>query len=425
MSFAIRGSLIAPLGVKFNLTKEQLGLITGTAFWGFALSTIIGGWLCDVVGMRTLLLLAFAGHAIGIVTTIFANGFAVLFLGTLAFGLANGFVEAACNPLIATLYPDQKIKRLSMFHMWFPGGIVIGGLLAYLIGNSKIGGDDNWKVQMLTMALPLAIYGFMFIGKKFPATERTASGVSMGEMFAACLNPLYIILLVCMSMSAATELVTGTWMSDILTFTTGYAGILFLCLVNGLMAIGRMFAGEIVHRISPIGMLIASSAFSAAGMFLLTRADSGSSALVAAVIFAIGVCFFWPTMLGVASERFPRSGALGMSIMGGIGSLSTAIWLPIVGHFYDQGIAKAIPAGKTVDVLKTAAAGTEDAKAWAAAQATGGRAGLGILVYLPVILLVIFIALFMYDKSRGGYKKVVLVQHQDESDVPSSGAQVG
>jgi MFS family permease len=425
MSFAIRGNLIAPLGVKFNLTKEQLGLITGTAFWGFALSTIVGGWLCDVIGMRTILLLAFVGHALGIVTTIFANGFAMLFLGTLAFGLANGFVEAACNPLIATLYPDQKIKRLSMFHMWFPGGIVIGGLTAYFISKNNIGGDANWQVQMLTMVVPLAIYGALFIGKKFPATERSASGVSMNEMFAACLTPLYIVLLVCMTMSAATELVTGQWMPDILTFTTGYAGILFLVLVNGLMAIGRAFAGEIVHRISPIGMLIASSAFSAVGMFLLTRADSGTTATIAAVIFAVGVCFFWPTMLGVVSERFPRTGALGMSIMGGIGMLSTAIWLPIVGHYYDTGIANALPPGQTADALKAAAAGSEGAKAWAAAQSAGGRAGLGILVYLPVILFCIFIALYLYDRSRGGYKKEVLVQQQDEEaalEAPTSAA---
>jgi len=423
MSFAIRGNIVADLGTKFNLTKEQLGLITGTAFWGFALSTIIGGWLCDVVGMRTLLILAFVGHAVGIVTTIFANGFATLFLGTLAFGLANGFVEAACNPLIATLYPDQKIKRLSMFHMWFPGGIVIGGLVAYAIHNAHIGGADDWKVQMLTMVIPLAIYGFMFMGKKFPATERSASGVTMGEMFAAVASPLYLILLVCMSMSAATELVTGQWMPDILTATAAVPGILILCLINGLMAIGRMFAGEIVHRISPIGMLIASSIFSTIGMVLLSRANSGSTALVAAVLFAIGVCFFWPTMLGVVSERFPRSGALGMSIMGGIGMLSTAIWLPIVGHFYDDGITKAIPAGKTAEVLKAAAAGSEDAKAWAAAQAAGGRAGLGILVYLPVILLAVFVAIFFYDKSRGGYKKVVLVQEQTDTDLePASTA---
>lgn len=416
MSFAIRGSLIEPLGAKFNLTKEQLGLITGTAFWGFAVSTIIGGWLCDVVGMGRLLILAFIGHAIGIVLTIFATGFLPLFLGTLAFGLANGFVEAACNPLIATLYPDQKIKRLSLFHMWFPGGIVIGGLLAFFIDSNKIGGEDNWKVQMLTMVVPLAVYGFMFFGKKFPATERSASGITSGQMFAACLTPLYIVLLVCMTMSAATELVTGQWMPNILTYTAGLKGILFLCLINGLMAIGRAFAGEIVHRISPVLMLIGSALFSAAGMFLLTRADSAGTATVAAVVFAVGVCFFWPTMLGVVSERFPKTGALGMSIMGGAGMLSTAMWLPIVGRFYDDGIKQAIPAGKTEEMLKAAAAGTEDARIWGAAQAAGGRAGLGVLVSLPVILLVVFIGIFLFDRSRGGYKKEVLVQHQDEGD---------
>jgi|SRR5579872_227075 len=414
MSFAIRGNIMGDIGTKFNLSKEQLGLITGTAFWGFAVSTVIGGWLCDVVGMRTIIVLAFIGHALSIFTTIFANGFGLLFAGTLAFGLANGFVEAACNPLIATLYPDQKIKRLSMFHMWFPGGIVIGGLLAYLIAQNRLGGADNWKVQMLTMLIPLAIYGFLFVGKKFPATERSASGVSMGQMVGAVFAPMFLLLLVCMSMSAATELVTGQWMPNILTVTASVSGILILCLVNGLMAIGRMFAGEIVHRISPIAMLIGSSTFSAVGMFMLTRANSAPTAVIAAVLFAIGVCFFWPTMLGIASERFPRTGALGMAIMGGIGSISTAIWLPIVGHFYDAGIAKTIPAGKTVAMLQAAAPNTPDAVAWAAAQAAGGRAGLGILVALPIILLCVFIAIYMYDKSRGGYQKVVLVQHQEE-----------
>ncbi len=419
MSFAIRGSLITPLGTQFNLTKEQLGLITGTAFWGFAVTTVIGGWLCDVVGMGRLLALAFIGHAVGIVTTIFAgnfgNPFMTLYLGTLAFGLANGLVEAACNPLIATLYPEQKIQRLNRFHMWFPGGIVIGGLLAYGIDKAGIGGKEHgWQIQMLTMVLPLVIYGFMFFGKQFPKTERSASGVSMGDMFKACLTPLFIVLLGCMTLSAATELVTGTWMPNILTFTTGMEGILFLVLINGLMAIGRNFAGPIVHRISPIALLIVSSTFSAIGMFLLTKANSGATATFASILFAIGVCFFWPTMLGVVSERFPRTGALGMSIMGGMGMISTAIWLPIVGKYYDQGINTFLgnPTPEKMDALKSAAAGTADATQWAHAQTAGGQAGLNVLVILPVILLVVFIAIFAYDKSRGGYKKEILVQDQ-------------
>jgi fucose permease len=426
MSFAIRGNLIAPLGKQFDLTNEQLGIITGTAFWGFAITTIIGGWLCDVVGMGKLLTLAFVGHTVGILTTIFAgafgkgNGFTTLFLGTLAFGLANGLVEAACNPLIATLYPEEKIKRLNRFHMWFPGGIVIGGLLGYAIEKSGIGAstvpadNHNWQIQMLTMVLPLIVYGVMFFGKKFPKTERSASGVSMGEMFKACLTPLFLVFLACMVCSSATELVTGQWMPNILTVTTGWNGILFLVLINGLAAIGRAFAGDIVHRMSPVAMLIGSSAFSAIGMFMLTKATNGTSALVASVIFAIGICFFWPTMLGVVSERFPRTGALGMSIMGGTGMMSTAIFLPLVGKYYDQGIATTLnnPNPTQLDAFKSAAAGTPEAAQWAHAQVVGGNAGLNVLVILPVILLFIFLAIFMYDKSRGGYKKEILVQDQ-------------
>ena len=423
MSFAIRGAIIAQLGKQFSLKNEELGLITSTAFWGFAITTIIGGWLCDVVGMGRLLTLAFIGHAIGIVTTIFAGAFGsdrvfiTLFLGTLAFGLANGLVEAACNPLIATLYPEEKIKRLNRFHMWFPGGIVIGGLLAYAIDQVNVGGTDHsWQVKMLTMVLPLLVYGFMFFGKKFPKTERSASGVSMGDMFKACVTPLFLVFLVCMVFSSATELVTGQWMPKILTVTTGWNGILFLVLINGLMAIGRAFAGDIVHRISPVAMLIGSAAFSAAGMFMLSKASNGTSALVASVIFAVGVCFFWPTMLGVVSERFPRTGALGMSIMGGVGMMSTAIFLPIVGKYYDQGIATSLnlqnPTPAQLKPLQDAAAGTPEAIQWAHAQVVGGNAGLNVLVILPVILLVIFIAIFVYDKSRGGYKKEILVQDQ-------------
>ena len=314
MSFAIRGDIIAQLGKQFTLTNEQLGLITGTAFWGFAITTIIGGWLCDVVGMGRLLALAFVGHTIGILTTVFAasfgasNVFMTLFLGTLAFGLANGLVEAACNPLIATLYPEEKIKRLSRFHMWFPGGIVIGGLLAYAITQAGIGGADHaWQVKMLTMVVPLVIYGFMFFGKNFRKQSDRPPEFSMADMFKACVTPLFLVFLVCMVFSSATELVTGQWTPTILSVTTGASGILILVLINGLMAIGRAFAGDIVHRISPVAMLIGSASFSAVGMFLLSKASNVPSALIAAVIFAVGVvssgrrCWEWSR--GVSPHR--------------------------------------------------------------------------------------------------------------------------
>jgi MFS family permease len=418
MSFAIRGdALIAALGEQFKLDNVQIGVIVGTAFWGFTLSQVIGGPLCDVLGMGRLLILAFIGHAVGIVMTIVAADYWMLFFSTLAFGLANGFVEAACNPLIATLYPDQKIKKLNQFHVWFPGGIVIGSVVSYLVTHFKLGGDASYKIAMATMFLPLAIYGFMFLGKKFPATERAASGVSMGAMFKECLRPMFLLFVFCMLLTAATELGTTTWLSNILTRTTGTEGIAFVGWIFGLMALGRMFAGPIVHRVSPIGVLIGSSVFSIIGLYLISTATAAPSAFIGATVFAIGVCFFWPTMLGVVSERFPKTGALGLGIMGGAGMLSVSIILPIIGRTYDSATTAAAGGKAAAEAMKAAATGpnaTDQAKAaWLAAQSTGGQQALQMLVYLPIVLAVIFTAIYMYDKARGGYQEEVLVQHQD------------
>jgi len=416
MSFAIRGALIQPLGDQFGLSKEQIGWVVSTAFWGFTLAMVIGGPLCDVLGMGRLLTIAFIGHLVGIVGTIFSNSFSSLFLSTLAFGLANGFVEAACNPLIATLYPDQKIKRLNLFHVWFPGGIVIGGLTAYAITELGLGGKEHgWQIQMASMLIPLAIYGLMFLGKKFPVTERVASGVSTGEMFRACLHPLFLLFVICMLMTAVTELGPQQWFPNILTLTTGVQGILFLVWITGLMAIGRMFAGPIVHNMSPIGLLIGSSLFAALGLFLIARAETAPVAFGAATLFAIGVTFFWPTMLGVVSERFPRTGALGLAIMGGAGMLASGLIQPIIGNTYDTVAAQR--AGMTMEQLKAAGASVPPE-----ALAAGGRAALQQVVILPIILLVIFAAIYLYDKARGGYRREVLVQDQGD---PEKGVALG
>lgn len=418
MSFAIRGALIDPLGNQFHLTKVQIGWVVGTAFWGFTLAQMIGGPLCDVWGMGRLFIFAAVGHAIGIVMTIFATGFWTLFISTLIFGLANGFVEAASNPMIATLYPDQKIKRLSQFHAWFPGGIVIGGLIAYGIDQAGIGGKEHgWQIQMATMLIPLVVYSVMLWGKQFPKTERVASGVSTAEMFKECVRPGVLLFVGCMLMTAATELVTGTWIPNVLTFTTGISGILFLVLMNGLMGVGRGMAGSFVHRLSPIAILVGSSICAAVGLGLLCAAHSAAMAFLAIVIFAVGVCYYWPTMLGVVSERFPKTGALGLNLMGGAGMLSTSLFLPYFGSVYDNATAAAaVAGGSTADKLKALAAdpkATDAIKAqWNAAQADGGRAALQHMVILPIILVVIFAALYLYDKSRGGYREEVLIQDQ-------------
>ncbi len=394
MSFAIRGGAAGDWAAQFHLSNEQIGWINGAAFWGFTLAMMFGGPLCDALGLGRIVGLAFIGHAAGILLTIFAWDYWSLFTGTLIFGIANGSVEAACNPLIATLYSDNKTTKLNHFHVWFPGGIVIGGLLAYALGNA----GQGWKVQFACMLIPLVIYGVMFLGQSFPRTERVQQGISTGAMFAACLNPLFLLMVACMMMTASTELGPGQWIPSILT-NAGVSGILVLVWINGLMACGRQFAGVFVHRLSPNGMLVVSAVLSVLGLYAMSHA-SGSLLFAAATVFALGVCFFWPTMLGYVSENFSRTGALGLAIMGGAGMLGSSFAQPVIGHLVDTGIAARLPSGKTVADLSAAPAGGELAALWTKIQADAGLEALGKVAVLPVILAGVFIVLLLTRRKK-------------------------
>jgi hypothetical protein len=266
----------------------------------------------------------------------------------------------------------------------------------------------GWKVKMAVILVPVAVYGLLFLGKKFPPTERVQQGVSTAGMYKEALRPLFLIILFCMILTASTELAPNQWIPNILTTTAGVSGILVLVWINGLMAIGRMFAGPIVHKLSPIGLLIGSSIMSAIGLFSLGMAESRLMVFAAATAFAIGVCYFWPTMLGVTSERFPKGGAFLMAIVGGMGTLSVAIFTWVMGGFLDKFTAEAIPAGTTLGQLQNAPAGTELARQWSEAQARGGMMSLRYMAILPVILIVIFSSIWLYDRARGGYKAVDL-----------------
>ena len=384
MSFVLRGGAGADWAAQFHLNNEQVGWIDGTAFWGFTLAMMFGGPLCDVLGLGRIVGLAFVGHLAAILLTIFAWNFWSLFCGTLLFGIANGSVEAACNPLIATLFPNDKTTKLNHFHVWFPGGIVIGGLLGYGLGAAHLG----WKVQFAAMLVPLAIYGAMFLGQSFPKTERVQQGISTGAMFKACLNPLFLLMVVCMLMTASTELGPGQWIPNIFG-NVGVSGILVLAWINGLMAIGRQFAGVFVHRLSPNGTLVVSAILSAIGLYAMSH-TSGAMLFVAATVFALGVCFFWPTMLGYANENFPNTGALGLAIMGGAGMLSVSFVLPIIGRFYDAGIQARVAASG-------ASAG---AAVPTAIQAAAGLETLGKVAVLPAILTVVFVILLVARKKK-------------------------
>ena len=217
-------------------------------------------------------------------------------------------------------------------------------------------------------------------------------------MWLACLNPWFLLMVFCMLLTASTELGPGQWIPNILTYA-GVPGILVLAWINGLMAIGRQCAGPFVDRLSPLGMLIASAALGGLGLLAMSHSD-GHMLFVSATVFALGVCFFWPTMLGFVSERFPQTGALGLAIMGGTGMLSVSFILPVIGRFFDAGIAARIPGGQSASALADAAAGTDAAVLWAKIQAGAGLEALGKVALLPAILFVIFAGLLLAGRGR-------------------------
>lgn len=379
ITFAYRAAFEGTWEKEFNLTKEQIGWIFSPAFWGFTLAMIFGGPLCDILGMKKLVGLAFIGHVAGIIIYLIAKDATMLFIGTLCIGIGNGMVEAACNPLVVSIYPDNKTTMLNKFHVWFPGGIVIGGLISYLFLEQM---HLDWRIMVALLIIPAIVYGIMFWKLDFPKTERVAKGISTREMFKSCLNPLYLVMIVCMFMTAATELGTGTWIGALLS-GAGVSGILILVFINGIMAIGRSFAGPIVHKLNPSGMLVFSALFAAIGLFLLSI-SSGYAAFGAAAVFAVGICFFWPTMLGFVSEYLPKTGALGLSLMGGAGMFSVSLVLPAMGKWFDKAKEAAVSSG--MDVAK--------------AEAAAGSDTLLKVAIMPAILFVIFIIIHFVRKNK-------------------------
>ncbi|NJB82746.1 MFS transporter [Wenyingzhuangia aestuarii] len=363
MTFAIRARLETVFGPEgIGLTLEQIGYAFTPAFFGFTLAMIFGGPLVDLLGIKKITWMAFATHAIGIVWTLFASSMTSLFLATLFIGIGNGLVEAALNPLIASMYSDQKTKMLNRFHVWFPGGIVIGSIAGWFI--MDVLGLD-WQIMVATLFIPLVMYGILFFGQEFPVTERVKLGISNKQMMGSVTQPLFIFMVLCMFLTAASELGTTQRIESLLK-TSVASPLLVLAFINGIMALGRLSAGQVVHKLKPAGMLLYSAIFTLAGLWLLTI-TSGGMTFVAAAVFAVGVTFFWPTMLGFVAEYLPETGALGLSIMGGAGMFSVSLVLPIMGKLMDN--ANATEALRTMSIL-------------------------------PAILIVAFIGLNIYMKKR-------------------------
>lgn len=356
-TFVIRGDVLQPFGDYFGLDQEQKGGIEGAVFLGMAFSMLGGGFICDLLGMKRIMWLAFASHVIGAGGTILmgygtsetfggaTNAFYLLWMLSFLMGCGNGFTEVAINPLVATLYPKDKTHYLNVLHAWWPGGLVIGGLLARTVGGgldlgvvSVPGLGFNWQFSLLLIVIPALIYGVMLLSATFPATERVEAGVSNADMFKACLRPMFFLWAICMLMTAATELGPQKWQESVMMSVTGgnVSGTLILVYTSGMMFVLRHFAGPIAHRLSPVGMLIGSATFAGVGLYLLSFADNTATAFGFATIFGLGIAYFWPTMLGVTAERFPKGGALALALMGSVGNLSIAYVLPQMGRIVEH-----------------------------------------------------------------------------------------
>jgi MFS family permease len=353
MSFAIRGDIMGDLQQTFALTKTELGWISGAAFWGFGVSILFGGLLCDLFGIGRLLRLAALGHIAGVLLTLFARDFSTLLSATIAVGIANGLVEAAINPLVATLYRESKTSRFIALHAWFPGGIVIGGVFAFCFTQLGFG----WQAKMLLMLIPSVIYAIMFFSQTFPVTERQAAGVPFAEVLRTLSRPLFIVIFLSMWLTAATELGPGQWVSNIFNevmHSAAKAGVLLLVWINGIAYLMRQFGGRLAKNASPALLICCTAPIAAVGLSLFGHAQSVTSAFTAAALLAIGTAFWWPTMLGITSERFPRGGAVALGVIGAAGSFSTAAAGPIMGWINDTyGAARVLPIWAAIPVVIT------------------------------------------------------------------------
>ena len=375
-SFSIRAGILPQLGTELSLSNEQLGHINQMWFLGFPISMILGGVFYSAIGPKLIMQIALIAHAVGILMTIYAVDYNTLLISTLLIGLGNGCTEAACNPMIADSYSGLDFNsKLNRFHMWFPGGIVIGSLISKFMTDAGMA----WQTQVWVIIIPTVVYAYLFFGQTFPK-PRIAENTTL-DNFKAMLNPLYLFMAACMALTAISEFGPQQWVGPILA-KAGASPMLILALVTGLMAVGRYFAGPIIKQLNTVGVLLGSAVFGVIGIYMMSTMD-GSMLYVAAVFYALGICYFWPNMLGFVGETMPQTGALGLSILGGIGMFSSSMFQPIIGGWIDSNKTVALSNGLVGD----------------AADLAAGQATLSNMLIFPAILIVAFLGLYFLGKK--------------------------
>ncbi len=473
--FILRAIMLPEWGREFNLSQTQLGQIAGVGLWPFAISIVLFSLIIDKIGYKTALIFAFICHVSSAIITIFANGYWMLYLGTFIVALGNGTIEAVVNPVVATMFPKEKTKWLNILHAGWPGGLVLGGIIALLLGTAT-----KWEYRVALILLPTIGYGLMMLSRTFPLNERVQAGVSykemlqevggigaliivsliifqLGDVFSwpTTLNiiivvlisllfgwytrslgqPLFIILLLIMIPLAITELGTDSWITDLMTPAMSELGLQagwILVYTSAIMFVLRFFAGPIAHKVSPLGLLAISSGVAAIGLCMLSL-SSGLMILGAATIFGLGKTFFWPTMLAVVAERFPKGGALTLNITGGLGMIAAGvIGAGILGFIQDKSVDKNILAYdkanntilhqshvtdskksffgeyKAIDQVKMQAASAKENVTITSIRDQSKKEALREIIIFPIIMLISYVLLILYFRSKGGYKTVLL-----------------
>jgi len=383
VGFSIRAGILGQWAEQYGFTQTELGAITGGGLTGFGIIILLSSLIADRIGFGPLMFAAFVMHLISAGLTLgtgaaFAAGgkplaFQCLFWGMFLFAIGNGIAEAVVNPLVATLFPKNKTHYLNILHAGWPGGLILGGLASYFMAGGAGTKPVAWQIQISLFLVPVVLYGLMMLGQRFPKSEASSSGVSYRDMLgelglvgaavvcgllalffksdlglpplvaggiAAALlvafgaatgfrfgHLILAFLLIVHAMVGYVELGTDSWISKITgTIMASPAnGLLLFVYTSSLMFILRFFAGPIVEKISPLGLLAVSAVFGAAGLTLLGNAQGAIMCIVAATVYGIGKTFLWPTMLAVVSELFPKGGAITIGAAGGVGMLSAGL----------------------------------------------------------------------------------------------------
>jgi MFS family permease len=495
---ALRGGILDNWGAEYGFTAGQLGAITGAGFSGFCFGIIIGGVVCDKIGYGKLVIAAFVLHVLSAVVTFTAGGssaYSSLYWGMFIFAYANGTLESVANPLVATLFPGNRTHYLNILHASWPAGLVIGSALGWVLDDKL---HVSWQWQLSLYLLPTIAYGVMFLGQHMPKSEASEKGLSLGEMLkdvgvAGALVVCYLVSLFCQNalglspavgygisgvlllavavitnfslgsmllfvlfvthaLVGAVELGTDSWITNITgnLFTSEQGKYLFMW--TSAIMFGLRFCANFIEKrlgLSPVGILVICAILACTGLNLASSMTSFTVALAALAVYAIGKTFFWPTMLAVASDRFPRTGAIAISIMGGIGMLSAGmIGTPGLGYakdrFATEALAQSNPAAlahykaekpstflffsesTALDGTKLAQAQkvplverTPEEEAVAEASIAGDRKTLKTDAFIPAAMAVIYLLLLLYFKTKGGYKVLHLSEASADKEKSS------